>query len=160
MGELSWRARGNVVSVPLKGECLRTIKHAAFALTATAYVRLDLSAGAVRVTLEPKEPTGKTAGGKLAARFIEKFKEETIRSAIEANNRKLREHIIGLALRPEKGSLECEADAGLTEQQQKELDLIIAEVEAEIKKEPRKSSKDPLGVTKTWEETHGRSRCP
>lgn len=159
MEELA-KARGGIVMVPLKEGMLKTIKHAAFALTATAYVRLDRAGDCVQVTLSPKDGSKKMTARRLASLFLEGLKQESIRSAIEDNNRKLREHIIRLALCPAQEPLPEQADTGLTEQQQQELDRIIAEVEEEIKKEPRKTAKDPLGVTKTWEEKYGRSRCP
>ena len=153
-------ARGGIVRVSLEENSLKTIKYAAFALTATAYVQLDSIKNRVQVTLRPKDVPGKTTAPRLAALFLEGLKQEAIRSALEDNNRKLREHIIGLALRPAKEDPLVESAEDLTEEQQKELDRIIAEVEAEIKKEPLKSSQDPLEVTKTWEEKYGKSRCP
>lgn len=156
---LSIRARGTAVSVPLKAASPRAIKYAAFALTATSYVRLESAGERVRVTLVPKLPSGKTAMRKLASRFREELDLEGIRGAIEANNRRVREHVIRLALRGETSPPEAEAQESLTEEQQKELDRLIAEVEAEIRKEPGNSAKDPLGVTRTWEETHGRARA-
>ena len=40
-----------------------------------------------------------------------------------------------------------------------QLPRIIAEVEAEIKKEARNPMKDPLGINKTWEEKYGDSHA-
>jgi len=42
---------------------------------------------------------------------------------------------------------------GLTPEEEKELDKIIAEVEAELKGE--KDKEDPLEIKKTWEEKYG-----
>lgn len=153
-------ARGGIVTVSLEENSLKTIKYAAFALTATAYVQLDSVKSRVQVTLRPKDVPGKMTARRLASLFLEGLKQEAIRSSLEDNNRKLREHIIGLALCPAKEEAPAQADAELSEEQQKELDRIIAEVEEEIKKEPLKSSRDPLEVTKTWEEKYGKSRCP
>lgn len=151
-------ARGAVVEVPLKTSSLRSIKYAAFALTAGAYVELESAPGRVRVRLAPKAASGKAAVKELVSRFREELELEGIRGPNEAVNRRLREHILRLALRGEPDRSEPEAEAGLTEEQQKELDRLIAEVEAEIKNEPGKAQKDPLGVTRTWEERFGRSR--
>lgn len=147
-----------VVGVPAREYPLSVVKHAAYALTGEAYVGLQTVRGAVRVRLEPKSGSGDEALRALARRFREGLELERIRSAVEAGNRDLREHIIRLALRGDDRT-QVDVETVLTKEQQEELDRLIAEVEAEVKKESGESGKkDPLGVTQTWEEKHGHGR--
>ena len=60
-------------------------------------------------------------------------------------------------LRKDAGE-EPEEELGLTEEQQKELDRLIAEVDEELKKESETAGEDPLGIARTWEERYGRNR--
>lgn len=147
-----------VVRVSTKDYPLGVIKYAAFALTGEAYVLLESAKNAVSVEIAPKAPQS-GALKRLAARFKEELALEKIRSEIEANNRGLREHVIRMALSGESAPAPVEAEVALTDEQQKELDRLIAEVEDEIKKESGVSAGDPLGVTKTWEEAHGHDRA-
>jgi hypothetical protein len=139
--------------IPPGERTLTVVKHAALALAGEAYVELTSAKGAVRVGLAPKAGADDAALRALAARFGDSLEAEAIREELDANGRALREHMIRLALRPE--SAPADADIQLSPEQQKELDRLIAEVEAEVAKEPGGAGPDPLGVDKTWEEKHG-----
>ena len=151
-------SKGAVVRVSTKDYPLGVVKYAAFALTDEAYVRLEPAKNGVRVELTPKIPAPGSLK-RLSSRFGDELDLEQIRSKIESNNRSLREHVIRMALSGETSPPPVEAEIALTDEQQKELDRLIAEVEEEIKKESGASGGDPLGVTQTWEEAHGHDRA-
>jgi len=78
-----------------------------------------------------------------------------LRERVSEENRGLREFLTlkGLNFQPRAVAQE---DAGLTPQQEKELNELIAQIETEIKSETGKASKaDPLGITSTWEDKYG-----
>jgi len=140
--------------IPLKEYPLEVVKYAAFSLTGDAFAHIFLKPARVVAAFETKSPATRKSLGRLAADFKDALKLEAIRSDIAGKDQGLREHIVRLALRGEPVPVE-DASAGLSAQQQKELDRLIAEVEAEIAKESTGKSPDPLGVTKTWEAAHG-----
>ncbi|HAM36517.1 MAG TPA: hypothetical protein DEB40_14520 [Elusimicrobia bacterium] len=146
------------LEIPFSGCSLEVVKYAALSLTGAAFVRISRGRTAVVVELEAKKPANKKDLEKLAADFQDRIGMEAVRSDIAARDKGLREHIIRLALRGDTPVVE-EPEIGLSEEQQKELDRLIAEVDAEIAKESSGKSPDPLGVGKTWEEAHGRDEA-
>ena len=143
------------VKVGLKDYDLNTVRYAAYAVSDAAYVFITPAGkGAVCVEFTPK--TG-AASKELARRFRDELKDEKLRAAIFDANRELREFMILKALSYEAaGAPAAQEDSGLTPEQEKELDALIAQVESEIKKESAGSgTKDPLGITRTWEEQYG-----
>ena len=136
---------------------MSVIKYAAFFLTGGAYVRLDAMKNGVRVYISPKT-AGAGTRKRLAFQFKEELELQKIRSEIESNNRSCANTSCDVSL-GESLPTQAEPEIALTEEQQKELDRLIAEVESEIKNESSVSRGDPLGVTKTWEETHGHDRA-
>jgi hypothetical protein len=130
------------------------VKHAAFSLTEDVFAALEPAANGVRVVLRPKRERADLKA--LLGRFAAALSEEELRDRIEDGNVGLRDHIVALALRGEEpAKTETEDGAELTPEQEKELDRLVAEVEAELGKESSAAESDPSGVVKTWEETQG-----
>ncbi|OGS07492.1 MAG: hypothetical protein A2270_09510 [Elusimicrobia bacterium RIFOXYA12_FULL_51_18] len=143
------------VRASLKDQNLDVVRYAAYAVSDAAYVFIK-PAGKRAVALE-FTPKSAAAAKDLLRRFKEELADEQKRAAIFASNRDLREFMILKALAyeeiPPSGQRE---DSGLTPEQERELDALIAQVESEIKKESfGKKVKDPLGITRTWEEKYG-----
>lgn len=139
------------IQVSLKKYTLETVRYAAHSLGGAAYALLKpLPGGKVLVELSPKK--GGAAG--LPGLFRAALEDERLRERVAAENRDLREFMLLKALtwrprQPEKD------DSGLTPQQEKELNDLIAQIEGEIKGEAgAAASADPLGITSTWEEKH------
>ncbi|MCG2726375.1 MAG: hypothetical protein L6420_09035 [Elusimicrobia bacterium] len=132
---------------------LDNIRYAAYSVTDEAYVLLKkLSSKIIEVSLKQK---GRNSVKKTAMRFTEELKNEKIRADIFKNNSELREFLILKALSYEEKSQPQAEDAGLTPEQEKELDELISQVEKEIKKESSDCKKqDPLKINQTWEEKY------
>lgn len=142
------------VRASLKGYGLDAVRYAAYAVSDAAYVFLA-PAGGTAVTVELTPKTAAAAKG-LARRFLEELKDEKLRASIADANRELREFMILKALSREAAPAPAaQEDSGLTPEQERELDALIAQVESEIKKESAGGGKDPLGITSTWEEKYG-----
>lgn len=143
------------IGVTLKDQSLDAVRYAAHAVSDAAYVFIR-PAGKSAVAVE-FTPRNASAAKVLPARFREELKDEKLRAAIFDSNRDLREFMILKALAYEETSAEArQEDSGLTPEQESELDALIAQVESEIKKESAGGkSKDPLGITRTWEEKYG-----
>ncbi len=144
------------IRVSLKDQGLDVVRYAAYAVSDAAYVFIKPAGrGAVAVEFSPKNAA---AAKSLPGRFKEELKDEKIRAAIFDSNRELREFMILKALSYEDTpSAAQKEDSGLTPEQESELDALIAQVESEIKKESagKTGAKDPLGITRTWEEKYG-----
>lgn len=138
------------IQVSLKKYTLDAVRYAAHSLGGSAYALLKpLPGGRVLVELSPKK--GAAAG--LAGLFRAALEDEKLRERIAAENRELREFMLLKALNyrprpPEKD------DSGLTPQQEKELNDLIAQIEGEIKAEAKGAAADPLGITSTWEDKY------
>ncbi len=143
-------AKPSVEKVNLKKYSPETARYAAYALTGEAYAFLrPAGAGSLSVELRPK-PGAAPAG--LAARFRAALREEALRETLFEENKGLREFMLLKALSaPEPAPA---PSAALTPEQEKELDALIAQVEREIKEESA-PGKDPLGITRRWEDKHG-----
>ncbi|MBI5745084.1 MAG: hypothetical protein HY952_11115 [Elusimicrobia bacterium] len=141
------------VAVNLKKYSLETVRYAAHAASAAARVFIKLKGPATAVV--EFSPTGKLPGPKIAAAFRAELDDETLRAKIWAANSELRDFMILKALSTEPARAQQD-DSGLTPEQEKELDDLIAQVESEIKQEAAAgASADPLGITKTWEDKYG-----
>jgi len=145
--------RTTSVKINLKKYSLETVRYAAYAVSDEAFVMVRGGlGGCAAVDLTPR---GGLPGRGLKARFLSELDDEKLREAVSDDNRELREFLVKKALSPETGPVAA-ADSGLTPEQEKELEDLIAQVEGEIKKEERSGRrKDPLGITKTWEEKYG-----
>lgn len=141
------------IRVGLRAHNLDAVRYAAYAVSDAAYVFIaPAGKGAAVLELTPKAAA--PAPG-LARRFAEELKDEELRARIFDANRELREFMILKALSGEQAAAAQPEDSGLTPEQEKELDALIAQVESEIKKESAGGGKDPLGLTSTWEEKYG-----
>ena len=149
------------VKVSLKDHTLDTIRYAAYAVSDASYVFIKPVGGGITVEFTPKNgsqaASHKSQAKNPSKRFKEELKDEKLRASISDANRDLREFMILKALAHEEtpaGSRQ--EDSGLTPEQEKELDALIAQVEDEIKRESAgNKAKDPLGITRTWEEKYG-----
>ncbi len=141
------------IEVSLKKYSLDSVRYAAHSLGGAAYVFLKpLPGGRVRVEFSARPGAALSAG--LSGAFHSGLEDEKLRERVWAENRELREFMLLKALNyrpkpPEKD------DAGLTPQQEKELNDLIAQIESEIKEETSgAASSDPLGITSTWEDRY------
>ncbi|MFA6434580.1 MAG: hypothetical protein WCW52_07790 [Elusimicrobiales bacterium] len=152
----------NTVSVDLgfKEHSPDTIRYAAYAVSGEAYVFIKPEAGGTAVEFTPKSGNRGTESGTAKAllkRFQEELEDEKLRAAISDANLPLREFMIlkALSYTAPPGGVRRD-DSGLTPEQEKELNALIAQVEREIRKESAgRRTKDPLGLTRTWEEKYG-----
>ncbi|MBU2530913.1 MAG: hypothetical protein KKD35_07740, partial [Elusimicrobia bacterium] len=137
---------------------LEDIRYAAYSVTDEAHVLLKkLNLKTIEVSFAQK---GKGSLKKIVKRFEEELKDEKIRAEIFKNNEELRAHVILQALNYEEKPQQQAEDAGLTPEQEKELDELISQVEKEIENESSGSKKsDPLKINQTWEEKYaGKSK--
>ena len=141
------------VKVNAKDYDLDAVRYAAYAVSDAAYVFIKPGVGGVTVEFVPKNAAAKS----ISVRFKGELKDEKLRASIFDANRDLREFMILKALVYEEIPAGVrQEDSGLTPEQEKELDALIAQVEGEIKKESAgNKTKDPLGITRTWEEKYG-----
>ncbi len=135
------------ISVDRKKFSLETIRYAAYALSGAAHVVLTASGKAVKASFLPKD--GARAGD-LKRRFLRELEDERFREGLFEKNKDLHYWMLKRAINyvPEQKS--GADDVGLTPEQEKELEQLIAQVESEIKKE------DKRGITKTWEQKYGK----
>jgi His-Xaa-Ser system protein HxsD len=136
----------------LKKYSLEDIRYAAYSVTDEAHIALKkLNLKTIEISFLPK---AKFSVKKTIKRFTEELKDEKIRAGIFKENSELREFLILKALNYEEKP-QTQDDAGLTPEQEKELDELISQVEEEIKKESSgKKKSDPLEINKTWEEKY------
>ncbi len=139
------------------------IKFVSYIFTGRAHVFIDGGS----VTLRFHKKLGLRDLKNEEVLFAGELEDQKIRSEIRRNNQSIREFIVRKALSGPIFSYEDEEqpqaqlpESGLTKEQEAELDKLIAEVESDISKETSKGqSSDPLGITKTWEEKHGKKRA-
>ncbi|MCX5792095.1 MAG: hypothetical protein NTY45_07755 [Elusimicrobia bacterium] len=142
-----------ILKVDLKKYSADAVRYAAYAVSGAAFVMVR-GAGKTGMAVELSARDGKPPAG-LRARFLSELADEKLREAVAGNNRELREFLVMKALSPVKKP-EAAADPGLTAEQEKELEELIAQVEGEIKKDALNGrQEDPLGITRTWEDTYG-----
>ena len=141
----------------LRKYSLDDIRYAAYSVTDEAHVELKkLSLKTIEISFKRK---GKVFLKNTVKRFTDELKNEKIRADIFKNNAELREHLILKALSSEEKPQPQTDDAGLTPEQEKELDELISQVEEEIRKESSGRKKaDPLGINQTWEEKNAGKR--
>lgn len=158
------KGRGQITALcDAEKDGIEVIRSAAYVLTDRAYAWLDEGPkGAVAVTLQLKEPAPASALEALAQTFRDELATQRLRHQISKNNVSIREHVIEQAI----ALAQAPADAApapaappeqeLNEEQRKEIERLIAEVEEEIRQmAPKRAAEDPLKIAATWEETHG-----
>jgi His-Xaa-Ser system protein HxsD len=137
---------------------LQDIRYAAYSITDEAHVALKkLNLKTIEISFKRK---GKGSLKNVVKRFTKELKDEKMRAEIFENNSELREHLILQALNYEEKPKPQADDAGLTPEQEKELDDLISQVEKELEEETSGCKKsDPLEINKTWEEKNaGKSK--
>ena len=143
------------VKVSLENCSLEAVRYAAHAVSGSAHVLIKRNGP--REAVVEFSPTGPVPGKKIAASFRSELADEKVRAAIHDANRELRDFMILKALSKEVAPPQArQDDSGLTPEQEKELDALIAQVESEIKRESGAGAAgDPLGITRTWEDKYG-----
>jgi His-Xaa-Ser system protein HxsD len=133
---------------------------AAYLLMDRAYVAVEGDrAKSLKISLRAK--AGASAAS-LKEDFARELAAQKLRWAIARNNQPVREHIVEHAVLLANGHVEA-APAGappqsapqdaLTDEQRKEIEKLIAEVEDEIKTmNASKAPKDPQNIRASWEE--------
>lgn len=149
------KARASALSFAVPKEGLEPILGAAYLMTDEAFVSLSGDKSKkLKVSLTPK-PGSALKQAELEARFRAELSAQKVRWAIAKNNQPIREFIAEQAVLLANGRLEAPeepaADA-LSEEQRKEIEKLIAEVEDEIKTlNDKKSAKDPKNLSASWE---------
>jgi len=135
------------ISADLKKYPLGIVRYASYALSGNLFVFIR--------KISPKK--GKMDAKMVSADFKKNLEDETLRDFIWEANKKLREFLILKAITAQERAPEPEKAEGLTPEQEKELEKLIAEVEEEIKKESSGAGGggDPLKIKQTWEEKYG-----
>lgn len=148
-------------------ESLEAVLGAAYLLTDRAFIALDGDRKkSLKVTIFPKVPAGEAGLKALVATFNAELETQKVRWAIAKNNLPVREFIAEQAVLIANGRLPAapaEPSGGpppaeeLNDEQRKEIEKLIAEVELEIKaindkKAPGPSSTaDPKKIAESWE---------
>ena len=119
---------------------------AAYALTGDAYVLIARKGKAGSVELWPK---GKLLPSALSASFRREYENQKLRWALTRDGLGLRAETLrrALVLAEAAGGRTQAPQATLTPEQKAEIAALLAEAEADT------GPKDPLGITKPWEES-------
>lgn len=128
---------------------LQTIRYAAYALSGENHVLLASIKGRIAATFSPK--AGGSAAG-LKKNFLRELEDEKFRERLFEENRELHYWMIKRAINYVPAENKPKEEFGLTPDQEKELEQLIAQVESEIKL----GKDDPKGITKTWEQKYGK----
>ncbi len=146
-------------ALDVKKETLEAVFGAAYLLMDRAFV--SLSGDRVKkidVVLRPKDPKTLTLRA-LASEFLSDLESQKVRWAVARNNLPIREFIAEQAVLIANGTLPPPAQAPepaadqLTDDQRKEIEKLISEVEAEIKTmNEKKTNPDPKNIKASWEE--------
>lgn len=137
---------------------LEPVLGAAYLLMDRAYARLEGNRSrGLRVELSPK-PAGPPQDLRALARlFLRELAAQKLRWAIARNNLPIREYIAEQAVLLAQGRSPASSSPppqeDLSAEQRREIESLIAEVEAEIKAiNERKSPADPRKIKASWEE--------
>lgn len=138
-----------IISIDPKKYSLQTIRYAAYALSGEHHVLLASKKGRIAVAFSRK--AGGAAAG-LKKLFLRELEDEKFRERLFDENRELHYWMIKRAINYVPGENKPREEFGLTPEQEKELEQLIAQVESEIKL----GKDDPKGITKTWEQKYGK----
>lgn len=143
---------------------------AAYLLTDRAYAGLSGGPRELTVRLVPKSAVTAASLKQLAADFLREHESQLLRWEIARRNQPIREHIAEQAVLAAAGRLppdEAAAPAAaeeLNDEQRKEIEKLIAEVEAEIQViNQKKAVSDPKKISASWEhaqDTQPREKRP
>ena len=142
------RQEMTILSDPKKYS-LQTIRYAAYALSGENHVLLASAKGRIAATFSPK--AGAAPAG-LKKSFLRELEDEKFRERLFEENRELHYWMIKRAINYVPAESKPKEEFGLTADQEKELEQLIAQVESEIKL----GKDDPKGITKTWEQKYGK----
>jgi len=140
----------------VKREGLEPILGAAYLLTDRAYASLDGDRARLAVTLRPKSPSCDLKA--LSEVFLRELETQKLRWAIAKNNLPVREFVAEQAVLLANGRIPppsppAPAADDLSEEQRREIERLIAEVEEEIKAlNQKKLLSDPNKIRASWEE--------
>ncbi len=150
------------LKVQKKLYALELLQGAAYVLTDRCVAYVQTQGASHVVTLASSRGRSREDLQALGDAFLNELLNQALRQKLVASNRSIMEHVITRALvsaTAEPETPQAAPDA-LTADQQAEIDKLIAEAEAEIASlAKRKGNADPLGITKTWEEVHGKRRA-
>lgn len=141
----------------MKEHGLESILGAAYLLTDRAYAELSGDRKkAITVRLRGKSALSAKGLRALAAEFEAELATQKVRWAIAKNNLPVRESIAQMAVRlanaPAQPLAPAPADQ-LNDEQRREIERLIAEVEEEIRlMNEKKASNDPKRIAASWEE--------
>ncbi len=137
------------IHINAKRYSLETVRYAAYAMSGGYYVLLSSRKGRVEVVFHPKN--GTQAAG-LKKNFLRELEDEKFREGLFRENRELHYWLLKRAINHVPGGEKSKDESGLTPEQEKELEQLIAQVEKEIKS----GKGDPKGITSTWEQKYGK----
>lgn len=142
-------ARARAAFVTLKGSAVRpeAVLSAAHVLSRKA----DVWMGKGEVELRPKRgKAGKAALEALAAEFAEEAVTQELRRRVAAANRSVRDYIVTQALVSAAGEAKSAAEpamGNLSQEQEKDIDQLIAEAEQELAAgQPAAPGAPPVGL--------------
>lgn len=139
-----------IISIDPKKYSLQTIRYAAYALSGEHHVLLASKKGRIEAAFSRKAG-GQPAAG-LKKLFLRELADEKFRERLFDENRELHYWMIKRAINYVPAENKPKEEFGLTADQEKELEQLIAQVESEIKL----GKDDPKGITKTWEQKYGK----
>lgn len=153
VGEVSLAAQKKLYALEL-------LQAAAYVLTDRCVAYVETKGASHVVTLKSTRGRSRAELEALGDAFVTELLNQALRQRLVAANRSIMEHVITRALVSAQAEPPEGAPEALTADQQAEIDKLIAEAEAEIATlSKRKGGADPLGITKTWEEVHGKRRA-
>lgn len=137
------------ISVGTDRYSLETIRYAAYSLSGVCHVLLSSRKDRVEAVFHPKKGSTQADIKKL---FLRELEDEKFREGLFRENRELHYWLLKRAVNHVPGAEKKKDDSGLTPEQEKELEQLIAQVEKEIKS----GKGDPKGITRTWEQRYGK----
>lgn len=150
------------VSIGLKECPLESVRFTAHLFSDRADPLIEPLGKGYRVTLRYRDKLPRKRLQTEGKRFIEELDAQRFQGELLDNNEAIRKFIVEQALSGEAAPREREAEDSLelSDEEEKELDRLISEVEDLIAKEsegkPPGKKNDPLGIGSTWEEKHGK----
>ncbi len=158
-GKIDAKSESVSFELSVSAEGLEPILGAAYLLTDRAFVLLEGDREKkLRVSLSPKAGGDAKSLKALGETFRLELGSQKVRWAIAKLNQPIREFVTEQAVLLANGRLPAPAaDAPaadqLSDEQRKEIERLIAEVEDEIKTlNEKKTPKDPKNIAATWEE--------
>ncbi|MBP7795723.1 MAG: hypothetical protein KA059_02975 [Elusimicrobiales bacterium] len=132
----------------IKDYSLDLIKETSYLFSDILWVLIEKNDNKVKVSLELFNK--RLNINDIRKIFMKRLDEEKIKNEIFEENIKFREYLIKQAMtyQPEKNDTD-----GLTQEEERELEKLIKEVEDELKKESGGSNDSE--IKKTWEEKYG-----